>query len=85
MTTQEAIDALERIVSGMHFPNDRSYRIERMEDAWHGIRYKVYISSMETPHWEAFGHGHTLAGAVQEALSKVPWHPAKTGDVVPGT
>jgi hypothetical protein len=85
MTTQEAIDALERVVRATHFPRSRGYRIEWMEDSYRVIHYSVYITSLEMPHWEAFGHGHTLADAVQEALSKVPWHPAKTGDVVPGT
>lgn len=81
MTAQEAIDALERIVSATHFPNNRGYRIERMEDAWHTVHYNVHISTLEWPNWRVFGHGHTLAAAVEEALAKAPWHTAKTGDV----
>ena len=84
MTTQQAIDALERVVSETHFPKSRSYRIERMEDICHVVHYKVYINSLESPCWDAYGHGHTLPDAVEEALEKVPWHLGKTGDVVPG-
>jgi hypothetical protein len=70
VTTLEAIDALEGFVSGHHFPRSRSYRIERMEDAYTCIHYTVRIFCLETPCWESVGRGRTLAEAVEKVLEK---------------
>ena len=73
MTTLEAFEALEILVKDHHFPQGRSYRIERMEDAASCVQYKVSIFGLDTASgWEAFGRGRTLVEAVANAVEKVP-------------
>jgi hypothetical protein len=72
MTRDEAMDALERVVSATRFPAARFYRIERLEDPWQVVRYQVYISSLETPCWNVAGGGRTLQDAVERALLEIP-------------
>ncbi len=72
MTREEALNALEAVVEKTPFPDGRFYRIERKEDAYRGIHYNVYISSLGTPVWETYGHGSTMEEAILAALLKVP-------------
>jgi hypothetical protein len=67
-----AMDRLEAFVRERHFPQSRFYRIEWMEDAYRCVWYKVYISSLETPCWEAYGEGSHLDLAIEAAFKKIP-------------
>ena len=72
MTRDEAMDALERVVSVTRWPDVRFYRIERLEDSWQVVRYQVHIASQETPPWEVAGGGLTLQDAVERAILTIP-------------
>jgi hypothetical protein len=70
VTTIEAIDALENFVKGHRFPRNRSYQIERMEDAATAVHYTVSLFFHGSSGWKSVGFGSTLADAAASALAR---------------